>query len=265
MTEIVRRYSTFSDEYAEYRPTPPTDLIKFVQSMAPNIEKGRVIDLGCGTGLSTRVWSDFCAEAIGVEPSDEMLKKARMSSHDRNISFIKGWGHDTSLPDDSASVVTCAASFHWMEPESTLREIKRILQPGGILAIYGPQVPPVPLGHYEVASLCQQFLDSTKKADVLASGGTSPQAIKWAEILKLLKDPNHAKYSNEYCFHDTNYWKVADLYMWIQTLSYVNSRIRSGDQAIIEDFKLLQEKCTSLLGAQTHPFLWCYRLIFGIL
>ena len=47
----------------------------------------------------------------------------------------QGYAHATGLPDAFADVVVCSQSFHWMEPESTLQEIGRILD------VYKRQVP----------------------------------------------------------------------------------------------------------------------------
>jgi SAM-dependent methyltransferase len=50
-------------------------------------------------------------------------------------------------------VVTCAQSFHWMEPEATIAEIARILRPGGIFAAYDFDWPPLIDWEVDVAFL----------------------------------------------------------------------------------------------------------------
>ncbi len=44
--------------------------------------------------------------------------------------------------EGTAGIVTCAQSFHWMEPESTFIEVARILRPGGVFAAYDYDRPP---------------------------------------------------------------------------------------------------------------------------
>lgn len=50
---------------------------------------------------------------------------------------------DLGLPDDSVDIITCSQSFHWMEPQSTLREFARVPRPGGIFVAYDCDWPPV--------------------------------------------------------------------------------------------------------------------------
>uniref|UniRef100_UPI001C2FFD80 class I SAM-dependent methyltransferase n=1 Tax=Lysinibacillus sp. GbtcB16 TaxID=2824761 RepID=UPI001C2FFD80 len=58
------------------------------------------------------------------------------------LSFVKGYSHELDLAGDFADVITCSQSFHWMEPQSTLREFARVLRPGGVFAAYDCDWPP---------------------------------------------------------------------------------------------------------------------------
>lgn len=70
----------------------------------------RVVDLGCGTGLSTLVWRNRCLEVIGIEPSDDMLAVAQKKEMN-GIAFRKGSSTSTGLPDKSADAVICSSRF----------------------------------------------------------------------------------------------------------------------------------------------------------
>jgi demethylmenaquinone methyltransferase/2-methoxy-6-polyprenyl-1,4-benzoquinol methylase len=93
-----------------------------------------VVDLACGTG-------DFCelaeargARVIGVDFAREMLRQART----RGLGFPKVQGDGEWLPFQSASVdvVTCGFALrNFVELESVLREIARIVRPGGRIAL----------------------------------------------------------------------------------------------------------------------------------
>lgn len=135
------RFNGFSGVYDENRPRMPklvTEIIGQYLQKTPDT----VVDLGCGTGLSTAAWKGRCREAIGVDPNGEMLQKAR-EKEESGISFRQGYAHETGLSDGIADVVICSQSFHWMEPESTLREINRLLKPGGVFATVDCDWPPV--------------------------------------------------------------------------------------------------------------------------
>jgi SAM-dependent methyltransferase len=140
--EIRRRvaasgYETpgFAERYDDVRPRPPEAL----RSLVPPLVAGgltSVVDLGSGTGLSTRFWASAADEVIGVEPSAAMRALAADRTPVPNVRYVAGSGAATGLPTASADLVTASQSLHWMDPEPTFREIARILRPAGVLCAY---------------------------------------------------------------------------------------------------------------------------------
>jgi ubiquinone/menaquinone biosynthesis C-methylase UbiE len=131
----VNRFSGMTRCYDANRPHPPKALLdvvaEFIQVPRPHL----VVDLGSGTGLSTRFWAEHAEEVIGIEPNDDMLSWARERSADhKNVSYRNGLAHETGLPDSCADIVMCAQSLHWMEPKSTMGEVCRILRSDGVFA-----------------------------------------------------------------------------------------------------------------------------------
>ena len=80
-------------------------------------------------------------EVIGVEPGDAMRAIAERTAP-LNARFVKGWSHDTTLRSGSADLVLAVQAMHWMEPETTLREVQRLLRPGGVFAAIDCDWPP---------------------------------------------------------------------------------------------------------------------------
>ena len=115
-----------------------------------------VVDLGSGTGLSTRVWADRADEVVGVEASPEMREQAEAATAAENVRFVQAYAQATGLPDGEADIVTCSQAFHWMEPEPTLAEAARILRPGGVFAAYDYDWPPIV--HREVEAAFEELL-----------------------------------------------------------------------------------------------------------
>lgn len=92
----ANRFTGFADTYDSARPAMPTYPVKIITKYlgkAPNT----VIDLGCGTGLSTLAWQSSCKKVIGVEPSADMLSVAKKKETD-SISFTQGFGDNTGFP-----------------------------------------------------------------------------------------------------------------------------------------------------------------------
>ena len=93
-----------------------------------------VVDLGSGTGLSTKAWAERADEVVGVEASPEMRVQAEQATAADNVRFVQAYAQATGLPAGGADIVTCSQAFHWMEPEPTLAEAARLLRPGGVFA-----------------------------------------------------------------------------------------------------------------------------------
>ncbi len=143
-TAILERFTGFGAHYNAVRPSPPATLSELLGLMAgygAGERPGLVVDLGCGTGLSTRYWASRATQVIGIEPTASMLEEA-IASPLPNVAYRSGYSHATDLPAGSADIVTCAQSLHWMDPALTFAESHRILRPGGIFAAYDYDWPP---------------------------------------------------------------------------------------------------------------------------
>jgi SAM-dependent methyltransferase len=139
------RFSGFGDLYDGVRPVPPVELGGLIAAYcgaAPEL----VVDLGSGTGLSTRWAASWAPEVIGIEPGQDMRDTARRRSTS-GITYAEGWSHRTGVPAGTADAVLAVQALHWMEPEATFREIARVLRPGGVFAAIDCDWPPVVADH----------------------------------------------------------------------------------------------------------------------
>jgi SAM-dependent methyltransferase len=124
----------FAQHYDRYRPSAPSALLELVHDLVGR--PALVVDLGCGTGLSTRVWADGAERVVGIEPSAAMVAHARQVTQRPNIEYRHASAYQTGLPDGCADAVTASQSLQWMRPEDVFPEIDRILKPGGVLCAY---------------------------------------------------------------------------------------------------------------------------------
>ena len=100
------RFSGFADTYENAIPAMPFYPVNVIQQyLGRNPET--VVDLGCGTGLSTLTWKGNCKRAVGVEPNKYMLAVA-LRKQDENISFVNAFSHETGLPDNFADAINQA-------------------------------------------------------------------------------------------------------------------------------------------------------------
>jgi SAM-dependent methyltransferase len=135
------RFSGFADLYDANRQSPPPALGPILCSYA-NVQMPDVVDLGSGTGLSTRWAASWAGSVVGIEPNDDMRRQAE-SRPVPNTAYQAGVSDNTGLPDSSADIVVAVQAMHWMEPVSTLAEVARLLRPGGVFATVDADWPPV--------------------------------------------------------------------------------------------------------------------------
>ena len=101
----------FAAGYDSHRPSPPAALLDIL-CLEAQVERPRlVVDLGSGTGLSTRAWADRADEVVGVEASPEMRAQAEAATSPGNVRFIQAYAQETGLPDGVADIVTCSQSL----------------------------------------------------------------------------------------------------------------------------------------------------------
>jgi SAM-dependent methyltransferase len=140
----LARFSGFADLYDAHRPAPPDRLGPLLARYCGMRGSRRplVVDLGSGTGLSSRWAATWADQVIGVEPNDDMRAVAE-SRTTPGVSSVNGTSDATGLADGTADVVLAVQAMHWMEPASTHAEVARILRPGGVFAIVDADWPPV--------------------------------------------------------------------------------------------------------------------------
>ncbi|KIV94014.1 hypothetical protein PV10_05178 [Exophiala mesophila] len=99
-----------------------------------------ILDLGCGPGTITADLAELVPQGrvVGGDPVESVLKQAAEYAQSRgvsNVTFEKIDGNQLSFPDDSFDVVTCHQVLqHVKDPVGILKEMRRVVKPGGIVA-----------------------------------------------------------------------------------------------------------------------------------
>ena len=107
-----------------------TDIRRQVLSSA----KGRCIEIGAGTGLNLELWPESVEELVLTEPDPHMAAQLRKKAAGREVEVVEAPGERLPFDDDSfdtaaLTLVLCTVP----EPSAALREIGRVLRPGGRL------------------------------------------------------------------------------------------------------------------------------------
>jgi ubiquinone/menaquinone biosynthesis C-methylase UbiE len=117
-------------------------VLRLVASARDGTPPAEILDIGCGTGRllrrAGRRWPG--AKLLGVDPADGMVQVARRLTPGATIGA--GQGEQIPLADASVDVVFSTISFHhWADQAAGVREVARVLRPGGCFCLADAALP----------------------------------------------------------------------------------------------------------------------------
>ena len=257
----ARRFSGFADIYNQARPQMPVYPIEVIERYLHK-KAGLIVDLGCGTGLSTAAWKNHCRSAIGIDPRGDRLAAAR-ARQDDTLSFRQAFSHHTSLPGGCADVVICSQSFHWMDPVLTLAEVHRILCPEGIFAAVDYDWPPVCRWEAESAHLLLSEAVRQAETDHPDLQDHSFRTDKSRHLLHI-RESGYFRYSREILFANREFCdgnRYIDLALSRGGLQNI---LRKEPDLIRDALDQYIAAVRRVFGQDTLPVDFCYRMRIGI-
>jgi SAM-dependent methyltransferase len=249
----------FAAGFDSNRPAPPPVLLDIL-CLAAQVDRPRlVVDLGSGTGLSTRPWAERADQVIGVEASPEMRAQAEAATGADNVRFVQAYAQATGLPDGEADLVTCSQALHWMEPEPTFAEAARLLRPGGVFAAYDYDWPPVV--NWEVESAFEEVLRRVR-AGRRPDGG--PMRFSKEGHLDRIKGSGHFRYAREIVFHSRDRADAQRIVGMAFSLGPLTVLLGNGQSEEELGLAALREAAERALGDRTVDIVVGYRIRLGV-
>jgi SAM-dependent methyltransferase len=146
----------------------------------------RLLELGCGGGLLLRDALATGAAATGLDHSEEMVALAQRRAPGATVVL----GRAEALPFEDGAFSAAAMSIVLMfldEPVAVLRECRRVLEPGGRLAVYtsAPELRGTPAAPEPVASRAR-FYDDAELVALAERAGFASVAVANADAGQLL-------------------------------------------------------------------------------
>lgn len=142
MTDNTSRFNGRAEDYDRYRQRYPTaELLARLRSWCGLTPDWLVADIGAGTGMLAEVFLENGNRVLAIEPNADMRRCMRACVEQQlghpapGLEILDATAEATTLPDASVDLVAAGRAFHWFDKERALAEFRRILKPGGWVAL----------------------------------------------------------------------------------------------------------------------------------
>lgn len=135
-SDSTRRFSDRVEHYVKYRPGYPPEVLGLLRDLAGFTPQSMVADVGSGTGISAKLFLDHGCTVFGIEPNREMRQAGeRLLKDYPKFHSIDATAEATTLPGHAVDLVAAGQAFHWFDPARARAEFRRVLRPGGKVAL----------------------------------------------------------------------------------------------------------------------------------
>lgn len=124
-------FSQVASRYAEFRPRYPAALFDWLATLAS--PDSVVWDCAAGNGQASVDLAERFGRVIATDASQEQIASA--TPHPK-IEFRVAPAEQSGLADESVGLITVAQALHWFDRDRFYSEIRRVLKPGGVLAVW---------------------------------------------------------------------------------------------------------------------------------
>ncbi len=132
---LAQQFASVANAYERGRPDYAPAVIGATAAELRIGPGDRVLDLAAGTGKLTRALVAFGFDVVAVEPQAAL--RAVLAEKAGAARVCDGVAEQIPLADGSIGAVMIADAFHWFDRPRALAEIRRVLWPGGGLALLG--------------------------------------------------------------------------------------------------------------------------------
>lgn len=124
-------FGTVAESYRSHRPQYPEALFTWLATVAPN--RSLVWEPGAGSGQATIGLAGSFDHVVATDLSEAMIEGG--PAHPR-VAYTVGIAEQSGLPSRSVDLVAVAQALHWFDFDRFYAEVRRVLVPGGLLAVW---------------------------------------------------------------------------------------------------------------------------------
>lgn len=256
MKNGYERFYGFANIYDEGRPHLPGKAIEILKKYFKN-EIEVIVDIGCGTGNSTEICANYANKVIGIDPSEDMLSRAKEKENSK-LTFKKGLGNDTGLDDNIADIVICSQAFHWMEPDSTIKEVCRILKKGGVFAVIDADTfPVIDLEIEKANSDIQDIIEVLDKKQNLI---IYPRSQHLNNLIK----SNQFEYCKEICFCNEVLYDKEKFEKYFFSKGGLQNAIKNNYAPLLSNLEKFNNILDEVFQNSSKKAIFSYKMKIGI-
>ena len=142
MSDNTQRFTGRAEDYDRYRQRYPTqEILTRLRAWCVLTPAWLIADVGAGTGMLAEVFLENGNRVLAIEPNADMRDQMRafVEGHLGHpaplLDVLDATAEATTLADASIDLVAIGRAFHWFDKERALAEFRRILKPGGWVAL----------------------------------------------------------------------------------------------------------------------------------
>lgn len=149
MKEFQDHFSALASGYATFRPGYPSELFAFLAELSEC--RAVAWDCATGTGQAAKGLAGYFAQVVATDASAKQIAQTLPHPH---IDYRVARAEASGLVGASVDLVTVAQAAHWFDLPAFYTEVRRVLRPGGVLALWGyerlivPNAIAIPLGRF---------------------------------------------------------------------------------------------------------------------
>ena len=166
-TLVTKQFGSRAQAYLESAVHAAGDDLRLLGEAIAASPDALVLDLGCGAGHASFAVAKHAAQVVAYDLSEEMLNIVKRTAEERslkNLTVAQGAAEKLSLPSNSMDwVISRYSAHHWHNVPAALREVRRVLKPGGRVLL----------------------IDTV--------GEETPLLDTYLQAIELLRDPSHVR------------------------------------------------------------------------
>lgn len=89
-----------------------------------DLEEGKILDIGCGSGFSTQVLYDYGFDVVGIDPNEEMVNKAK----ERKLDCVVGSFEKIPFESQTFDGIISISALQWADYKKAAKEVSRVLK-----------------------------------------------------------------------------------------------------------------------------------------